>query len=105
VTRQVRAGASHYARITVAGTRPDKPLRADDFEVTEADDGYVVYHPAQDRVHYLNHTAALVLEFCTGENETTEIVQIIQDAYELPEPPDKEIRECLGQLREEGLIS
>jgi PqqD family protein of HPr-rel-A system len=82
----------------------DRPEMVDDFEVDEADDGYVVYHEARDRVHYLNHTAALVLEHCTGENDEQEIVRIMQRTYDLPEPPEDEIAACIEQLRQEGLV-
>jgi hypothetical protein len=82
----------------------DKPTRVDDFDVNEIADGYVIHHPARDRVHYLNHTAAVVLKFCTGDNDASEIVRMLQLAYDLPEPPTLEIEECLEQLREEGLI-
>lgn len=81
------------------------PQRADGIEVVEAADGFVVYDPAQDRVHYLNHTAALILEFATGENTDAEITHMLQVAYELPEPPDDAVKECLEQLRGEGLVS
>jgi Coenzyme PQQ synthesis protein D (PqqD) len=80
------------------------PVKADDVEVSEVADGYVVYHPAEERVHYLNHTAALVLEFCTGENEPAEIVRIVQRAYDLPAPPESEVGRCLEQLRKGGLV-
>lgn len=80
------------------------PVRADGIEVNEVADGYVVYHRARDRVHYLNHTAALVLEFCTGDNEASEIVRMLRAAYELPQPPEREIAECLEQLQKEGLV-
>jgi hypothetical protein len=83
----------------------ERPVRAGDLEINEAADGYVVYHRARDRVHYLNHTAALVLELCTGGNRPADIVRLLQRAYELPEPPRQEIHDCLNQLREEGLIS
>ena len=82
----------------------DKPVKADDFEVSEVADDYVVYHSARERVHYLNHTAALVLEYCTGENEASEIVRIVQRAYDLPAPPEREIGDCLAHLREGELI-
>jgi hypothetical protein len=80
------------------------PRRSDGIDVNEVADGYVVYDPERDRVHYLNHTAALVLEFCTGENEPDEIVRMVQAAYDLPDAPDTEVRECLAQLRAEGLV-
>jgi hypothetical protein len=82
----------------------NSPVRANGIEVNEVADGYIVYHRERDRVHYLNHTAALVLELCTGRNRTSEIVRILQVAYDLPDPPDREIAECLDQLRDEGLV-
>jgi hypothetical protein len=82
-----------------------RPARTPDTEVDEVADGFVVYDPVKDRVHYLNHTAALVLELCTGENTEEQIVRLLQACYDLPEAPSEEIGECVAQLREEGLIS
>ena len=82
-----------------------RPERIEGVEVSAVADGYVVYDPANDRVHYLNHTAAVVLEFCTGEHTVEEIASLLQVAYELPEPPVREADECLAQLRQEGLIT
>jgi hypothetical protein len=82
----------------------DRPARAPEIEINQVGDGYVVYHPAQERVHYLNHTAALVLELCTGENDASSIVGLVGAAYELPEPPAKEVEGCLDRLRTEGLV-
>ena len=67
-------------------------------------DGYVVYHPARDRVHYLNHTAALVFELCTGAAPAPEITAAVQRAFDLPEPPGDEVATCLDELRSEGLV-
>jgi hypothetical protein len=83
----------------------DHPVQAHGLDINEVADGFVVYHPDRDRVHYLNHTAALVLEFCTGDNTTEDIVEIFRLAYDLPAPPDEEVRECLILLHDEGLIS
>jgi PqqD family protein of HPr-rel-A system len=82
-----------------------KPRRVDGVEVNEVADGYVVYDPRADKVHYLNHTAALVLECCTGENTSEEIVRVVQLAFELPEPPVGETQACLYQLRDQGLVT
>jgi hypothetical protein len=82
----------------------DHPVAVDGIEVVPTADGYVVYDEPRDRIHYLNHTAALVLEFCTGENSPEEIVGMLQLAYDLPEPPEAETRECLTRLRAEGLV-
>jgi hypothetical protein len=82
----------------------DRPTRADGIEVNPVPEGYVVYDPGRDRVHQLNHTAALILELCNGENTTEEIVRVLQIAYELEESPEAEALACLDQLREEGLV-
>ena len=81
-----------------------KPTQVDDLEVNFVGDGYVVYHPARDRMHSLNNTAAVVLELCTGENDASEIARLLQQAFQLPEPPDEETRHCLSVLFDEGLI-
>lgn len=82
----------------------DRPVKVDSVEVNEVADGCVVYDPGRDRVHYLNHTAAVLLELCTGLNSTDDLVRMLQSAYDLPHPPEAETRECLQQLRSEGLI-
>jgi Coenzyme PQQ synthesis protein D (PqqD) len=80
------------------------PTSVEGVELIPTADGYVIYDEGRDRVHYLNHSAALVLEFCTGENSTDEISGLLQKAYDLPEPPAEETRGCLEQLRAEGLL-
>ena len=40
--------------------------RAPGIEIREAPDGLVVYDAGRDRLHYLNPTAALLLESCDG---------------------------------------
>jgi PqqD family protein of HPr-rel-A system len=83
----------------------DRPERAPHLDVNLVSDGYVVFDPRSDRVHYLNHTAALVLELCNGQNTRAEIVEVLQSAYGLPEPPHDVTEQCLGQLRAEGLLT
>jgi hypothetical protein len=81
-----------------------RPRKAPDLEVNEVVDGYVVYQPAFDRVHYLNRTAVIVLELCTGENDADAIAAAVQEAFELPDPPAAEISACLAQLQREQLV-
>jgi hypothetical protein len=78
--------------------------QAGDLDVHEVEDGLVIYDLANDRVHYLNETASLVFALCTGEHSDARIVELIGLAWELPQPPDAEVRACLAQLRDEGLI-
>lgn len=80
------------------------PTRADGVEIHEVADGFVAYDAARDRVHYLNHTAILVLEFCTGANSPERIAELLQSSYDLPALPLAEVRECLDLLGREGLV-
>jgi hypothetical protein len=73
-------------------------------EIKAGPEGYVVYHPAHDRGHYLNHTAALVLGFCDGQVRASELAALLQAAYRLTEAPVGEVAQCLEKLFEEGLI-
>jgi PqqD family protein of HPr-rel-A system len=82
----------------------DAPSKVGEIDMFEAGDGFVVYDPVRDRVHFLNHTAAVVLEVCDGTKSDAEIASLLQRCYELPEPPDAETTQCLDQLRQEGLI-
>lgn len=82
----------------------DRPRAKAGLEIVPAEDGYVVYDSTRDRIHHLNHTAALVLELCTGANSAEDIGRALQAAYELEAPPEAEARDCLAGLRGEGLI-
>jgi hypothetical protein len=81
------------------------PKQADGIEVNEVADGYIVYQASRDRVHYLNHTAVLVLEMCNGQVHAAEIPRLLKAAYDLAEPPTEEVAVCLTKLLDEGLIS
>ena len=81
------------------------PVRVDGLEAHEVEDGLVVYQSSNDRVHYLNATAAVVYELCTGEHSEEEIAALVAQAWNLPEPPRAEVRACLEQLRTEGVVA
>src|SRR5258708_2119814 len=87
-----------------AGPWTGNPKHIDDLDVSPADDGYIIYHPERDRVHFLNPTAVLVLELSNGENSPEQIVDLVKQAYGLPDAPVKEIQEALKQLKAEGLL-
>ena len=80
------------------------PKIADGIDINEVEDGYVIYQSEKDKVHYLNKTAVLVLEACTGKNSAADIVAIVEEAYSLPEAPEKEVADCLNTLIQEGLV-
>jgi hypothetical protein len=80
------------------------PKRASGLEIREVDDGFMIHQPERDRVHYLNHTAVLVLELCNGENSPARISELVGAAYGLAAPPDKEVADVMEKLRDEGLV-
>ena len=82
-----------------------RPLAVGGIETNEVADGYIIHQPAADRVHYLNHTAAILLELCNGKNQISEMPELLRLAFNLSSPPVDEVRECLGQLIREGLIN
>ena len=82
----------------------EQPILVEDIDINEVEDGYVIYQKEKDKVHYLNKTAVLVLESCTGANTVDGIGAIVKEAYQLPEVPEKEVSDCLDTLFQEGLI-
>ena len=80
------------------------PKQAAGLEINDVADGYIVYQVERDRVHYLNQTGALVLELCSGKTAAEDMPKLVQDAYELSEPPVAEVQECLDKLRAEKII-
>jgi precorrin-6B methylase 2 len=80
------------------------PVKVEGLEVNETSDGLTIFHPARDRVHELNPTAAVVFELCTGENAVDTIIGLVQEAYGLPDPPAAEVSRCLKYLRVEGVV-
>ena len=81
------------------------PRQSDAIEINRVADGYIVYQPAEDRVHYLNQTAAVIFEFCNGRNSPQTIAEAVGNLFDLPRPPAKEVADCLGDLSQKGLIS
>lgn len=83
----------------------ENPKKIEGLDVEETDDGYMIYEPEKDRVHYLNPSAALILELCTGANTTAAIVELVQQAYGLTEPPVDDVQAVLTQMKDEGLLA
>ena len=80
------------------------PRRVDDLDISTSEDGCVITRPGQDSLHFLNPTAVLILEFCDGEKSAEQIVEMVREAYDLPEPPSDDVREALEQLQAAGLL-
>jgi hypothetical protein len=80
------------------------PQVSEGIEINKVSDGYIVYQPERDRVHYLNHTAVLLLELCDGKTRAGDLAELLKSAFALSAPPTSEVSECLAKLFEEGLV-
>lgn len=73
-------------------------------DIREVIDGFVVYHPARDRVHFLSPTAAFILQCCDGAVRTGELPDLLAAVFSLERPPTEDIEACLATLIAEGLL-
>lgn len=80
------------------------PRRVDNIDIKVMSDGYIVHQPGRDRIHYLNHTAALILELCSGKASADDISRIVGDAFGMTVPPGAEVEACLGRFVAEELV-
>ncbi len=74
------------------------PIAVQGLEISEVSDGYVVHQHDRGRVHYLNVTAAILLELCNGENRVADLPEL------LPSAPVADVQLCLNTLIDEGLV-
>lgn len=81
-----------------------RPRRAPEIELREVVDGFVAYDPRRDRIHFLNPTAAFVLESCDGELRAGEIPALVAAGFGLDKPPVEDVEACLATLLREGLL-
>jgi hypothetical protein len=82
----------------------DRPRRKADLEIREAADGYVAYDPSTDRLHFLNGTAAFVLEALDGQTRVDEVARLVEAAFRLDRAPAAEVDALLARFAAEGLI-
>ncbi len=83
----------------------DYPRAVDDLVRSEMENGLSVYQPQGDRVHFLNHTSTVILELCDGTHSVADIIQTVQGAFTLEEPPELEVRQLLQQAVDAGLVN
>jgi hypothetical protein len=83
---------------------PVRPQKKAGLEVHTLANQVVIYEIGSDSIHYLNPTAALVLEFCDGDHSPAEIANLVQEAYGLPAAPLLEVTGCLADLKTSGLV-
>jgi hypothetical protein len=63
-----------------------------------------IYDPQADRIHYLNPTAALILELSDGSHSSKQIAALVQEAYGLAEAPVAAVEDCLSGLKKAGIV-
>ena len=80
------------------------PVMTEQLDLNETEDGIVIFDAATDRVHHLNNTAAIVLQFCDGTRTPAQIASLVGAAFALAEPPSTETEDCLSHLHREGLV-
>jgi hypothetical protein len=90
---------------TLAGMSETHPALVNGLEINVVDDGYVIYDPATDRVHYLNVTSAFIAELCDGTHDLHGIASELATAFSLGEPPIDAARDGVRLLFDEGVIS
>jgi PqqD family protein of HPr-rel-A system len=82
-----------------------KPRARAELTVAELDGEAVVYDPIPGKLHFLNHSAALIFGLCDGRTTIAEMVEAIGDAYEIdPGELDGQIRPLLKELQGFGLL-
>ena len=81
------------------------PRRADALEIRPVPDGFVVYDPARDRLHFLNATAAFVLECCDGATPLSALAELVAAAFRPEADPAVEVDACVQRLLSEGLLA
>jgi hypothetical protein len=86
------------------GELPERPVQAEGLEVSEVDDGLVVYQSQPECVHHLNNTAAIVFELCDGVNTVPEISGQLAGAFGLAGVPGRVAEKCLADLWSKGII-
>lgn len=81
------------------------PAQTTGLDITEVEDGLVVYVASTRRVHHLNVTATLVFELCTGDNDLAAIAQFVQTAFGLEHPPTEDVTALLESFTAELMVA
>ncbi len=73
-------------------------------QINRLEDGCVIYQPEQDRVHFLNQTAAIVLELCDGHHDGLAIAAQVAEHLGPHATARKVSCDILQRFLAEGLI-
>ena len=78
--------------------------QAPGLEITEVVGGFVVQKHDEDRLHFLNPTAALILQMCDGSLRAADLPELVASAFGLERVPRDDVELCLTALLREGLL-
>jgi hypothetical protein len=81
-----------------------RPRQAPGLEITEVVGGFVVQKRDGDRLHFLNPTAAFILQICDGGIRADEMPELLASAFALERIPRDDVETCLTALLREGLL-
>lgn len=83
---------------------PEFPRAAESLQFRQEEEHYFVTGPSLQQEQRLNPTAVIILELCTGKNTVKDILQLLQDTYELPTAPEVAVMEFLNNALQSGLL-
>ncbi len=82
-----------------------KPKLKQNMYVRDIKDEIAVYDEHTGHVHFLNQTAAFILELCNGTNTKNDIVAKMEEKYEVAnEVAEKDVEDVLKNLRENNML-
>ena len=82
-----------------------KPRVRDEITICPIEGEAVLYDPSGSHLHYLNHSAALVLDLCDGSVTMKEMAEEIADVYEMRiDEVEKQVRTTVRELRARKLL-
>src|SRR5262249_20941607 len=84
----------------------NKPCLRSGVSIVDIDGEAVVYDiPSGGQIHFLNHSAALVLDLCDCSSTIDDMAQAIAEIDEMPvDEVDKQVRETIENLEAVGLL-
>lgn len=77
---------------------------AEGLQVHEADDGLIVFDPANDRVHHLNSSAGVLFSLCDPPRSRAELTALFKHAYGLDSAADASLAGALDKLLQQGVL-
>jgi Coenzyme PQQ synthesis protein D (PqqD) len=74
-------------------------------DMKQTSDGCIFHDEDAGVAHFLNFTAAAVLELCDGNNDVVGIAEILKAQTNLPEAPIDDVRDCIRKLENLGFVA